>query len=218
VDPAPGSSEEASAPKVPAVSIDSPSYLNTSMPRIVVSRALARDLGLRPQTSSHLLTNASPLSSEDIQRAKDVAADHPGVSVNTDEDYLPPYALTRTVVTVASLPLALAVVAVAVALVASESRRSRQILVAIGAEPLSHRKLLGATSALIALIAAVLAVPAGFAPMWVLWVTAGESEFPLVIPWATIGLIVFFVPLSAAIVSGVVARTPKLGSLLTPAT
>jgi hypothetical protein len=218
VDPLPDSGGDASAPKVPAVSIDSPSYLNTSMPRIVVSRALAHDLGLRPQTAGHLLTNASPLASEDIQRAKDVAADHPGVFVNTDEDYLPPYALTRAVVTGASLPLALAVVAVAVALVASESRRSRQILVAVGAEPLSHRKLLGATSALIALIAAVLAVPAGFVPLLVLWATASQSELPLVIPWATIGIILFVVPLIAAVVSGVIARTPKLGALLSPAT
>jgi putative ABC transport system permease protein len=218
VDPAPGSSGEASAPKVPAVSIDSPSYLNTSMPRIVVSRALAHDLGLRAQTSGHLLTNPSPLSLEDIQRAKDVAADNPRIFINTDEDYLPPYALTRAVVTAASLPLALAIVAVAVALVASESRRSRQILVAVGAEPLSHRKLLGATSALIALIAAVLAVPAGFLPLLVLWATASESELPLVIPWATIGIILLVVPLVAGLVSGLITRTPKLGALLSPAT
>jgi putative ABC transport system permease protein len=218
VDPPPDSNGEVSSPRVPAVSIDSPSYLNTSVPRIVVSRALANDLGLRPQSSGHLLTNASALSSEEIQRAKDVASDHPGVFIYTDEDYLPPYALTRAAVTAASLPLALAIVAVAVALVASESRRSRQILVAVGAEPLSHRKLLGATSALIALIAAVLAVPAGFVPLLVLWATAGQSGLPLVVPWATIGIVVFFVPLLAAIVSGVVARTPKLGSLLRPAT
>jgi ABC-type multidrug transport system permease subunit len=188
------------------------------MPRIVVSRALANDLGLRPQNSGHLLTNPTPLSPEHIRRAKDVAIDHPGVFINTDEDYLPPYATTRAAVTAASLPVALAIVAVAVALVASESRRSRQILVAVGAEPMSHRKLLGATSALMALIAAVLAVPAGLVPMFVLWATASQSDLPFVIPWATIGIILFVVPSIAALVSGAVARTPKLGSLLSPAT
>lgn len=218
VDPPSASSGDFSTRSVPAVSIDSPSYFNEAVPRIVISRAVASDFGLRPRVSGYLLMDSSPLSHGDIQRAKNIAAQHPGVFINTDEDYLPPYALTRAVVTGVSLPLALAVVAVAVALVASESRRSRQILVAVGAEPLSHRKLLGATSALIAVIAAVLAVPAGFLPLLVLWVTADQSNVPLVIPWATIGIIVFLVPLLAALVSGVVARTPKLGSLLTPAT
>lgn len=176
------------------------------------------DLGLRPQVSSYLLTDTSPLASGEIQGARDVAAKHVGVFVNSDEDYLPPYALTRAAVTAASLPLALSIVAVAVALVASESRRSRQILVAVGAEPMSHRKLLGATSALMALIAAVLAVPAGLVPMIVLWATASQSNLPFVIPWATIAIILFVVPSVAALVSGAVARTPKPGSLLSPAT
>ena len=109
--------------------------------------------------------------------------------------------------------MALAILAVAVALVASESRRSRQILVAVGAGPMSHRKLLAATSWLLALIAAVLAVPSGLLP---LVVAAGQSDFPIRIPWATIVIVLFFVPLLAALVSSVVARTPRLGSLLRP--
>ena len=118
------------------------------------------------------------------------------------------------------MPAALAILAVAVALVASETRRSRQILLAVGADPLSHRKLLAVTSALLALIAAVLAIPAGLLPMVALWASqpVGPSRLPLVIPWATIGIVVFLVPLVAALVSGVVARAPKLGSLLRPAT
>jgi hypothetical protein len=90
--------------------------------------------------------------------------------------------------------------------------------VAVGADPMSHRKLLAATALLLALIAAVLAVPAGLVPMIVVWSAAGQQAgFPLVIPWATIGLILVLVPVLAALVSGAVARTPKLGSLLTPA-
>jgi len=83
-----------------------------------------------------------------------------------------------------------------------------------------HRKLLAATSSLLALIAAVLAVPAGLAPTVALWASQppGQSRLPLVIPWATIGMILFLVPLLAALVSGVVARAPKVGSLLSPAT
>jgi putative ABC transport system permease protein len=218
VDPPSGSKAGGSAPKIPAVSIDSPSYLNSSIPRVVISLTRARDLGLRAQASGHLLTDSSALSSRDIERAKAIATDHPGVFVNSDEDYLPPYALTRTAVTAVSLPLALSVVAVAVALVASESRRSRQILVAVGADSMSHRKLLGATSALMALIAAVLAVPAGLVPLIVLWASADQADLPLQIPWATIAIVVFVVPVVAALVSGAFARTPHLGALLRSAT
>jgi hypothetical protein len=64
---------------------------------------------------------------------------------------------------------------------------------------------------------ALLAIPAGFLPTAVVQV-ASQSGRPVVVPWATFGIIVFLVPLLAALVSGVVARTPKLGSLLSPAT
>jgi hypothetical protein len=185
--------------------------------RMVALKSEELPIGLEQYRSAYLLTVPEPLSPRDIERAKDAAAGHPGFSVFSEHEYLSRYALGRAAVTAASLPLALAVVAVAVALVASESRRSRQILVAVGAGPMSHRKLLAATSSLLALIAAVLAVPAGLVPMFVVWVAAGELGIPLVIPWATIGIILFLVPLLAALVSGVAARPPKLGSLLSPA-
>lgn len=182
---------------------------------VAVDGTVAKDLGLEEYEGHHLLTASEPLSSRDIDRARGVAAEHPGFYIVSDDDYLPRYALARTTVTVATLPLALGIVAVAVALVASESRRSRQVLVAVGAGPMSHRKLLAATSFVLALIAAVLAVPGGLLPTVVVW-AAGQSDLPLMIPWATIGMVLFLVPLLAAVVSGVVARTPKQDSLLRP--
>lgn len=137
-----------------------------------------------------------------------------------EERNLPDYALGRAVVTGASLPVALVVVAVASALVASETRRSREILVSAGADPMFHRKLVGATSAVLALMAAVLAVPAGLMPVVALWASQdpGPDRLPLVIPWVTIATVVFVVPLVAGLVSGAVARQPKMGTLLRPAT
>lgn len=121
------------------------------------------DLGIDERFKTvYVLTAQASLFSRDIARAHDVAGHHPGVHVFTADDYLPDYALARVTVTVASLIVTLAIVAVAVALVASESRRSRQILVAVGAGSMSHRKLLAATSSLLALIGGVLAIPAGW--------------------------------------------------------
>ncbi|MBW3590057.1 MAG: FtsX-like permease family protein [Actinobacteria bacterium] len=141
-------------------------------------------------------------------------------SASADDDQaLSQYRLARTATTAGSVPVALAILGVAVALVASESRRSRQILVAIGAAPMSHRKLLGMTSALLALVAGVLAVPAGLGPMVALWASQppGPDRLPFVVPWATIGFIIFAVPCIAGFVSGLVARPPPLRSLLRPA-
>lgn len=130
------------------------------------------------------------------------------------------YKVVRTTTTAGSVPVALSILAVAVSLVASESRRSRQILVAVGASPSSQRKLLATTSGLLAFVAGVLAVPAGLGPMVALWASQapGPSRLPFVVPWATIAVIVFVVPLVAAAVSAMLARPPKLGSLLRPAT
>jgi hypothetical protein len=185
---------------------------------VVVAPAgsVAEELGLGEYAHEYLLTAPHPLSPRDIERAREVAADHPGFDVVGADDYLSRYGLGRAVATAASLPMALAIVAVAAALVASETRRSRRILVAVGAGPISHRKLLAATSSLLALIAGALAVPAGLVPMVVVWAAAGDSEIPLVIPWPTLGIVIFSVPILAAVASAVVARTPRLGSLLTP--
>jgi ABC-type antimicrobial peptide transport system permease subunit len=186
---------------------------------VVLDRAVERDLGIDEQFNSvYLVTAHRPLSSRDMERADDVAGSHPGVYVFSADDYLPDYSLARVTATFLSLSAALAIVAVAVALVASESRRSRQILVAVGAGPMTHRKLLAATSSLLALISGVLAIPAGLVPLLVLWATASRSDLPLVLPWATIVLVLFAVPLVAGLLGGAVARPPKMGSLLDPAT
>ncbi|MFN2489144.1 MAG: FtsX-like permease family protein [Actinomycetota bacterium] len=203
--------------KVPATAVDSPGYLNESIPKVVVSPVTAARLGLETQVSNHLLSNPSPVSTDDIARARDVAERHPGVFLNSNDDYLPRYAAARVAATAMSLLLGLAVLAVAVALVASESRRSHQILAAIGAGPLAHRKLVAATAALLAALTALLAIPAGFLPTAVVQV-ASQAGRPVVIPWMTIGIVLVVVPMLSAVVAGVVARTPKLGSLLTPTT
>jgi putative ABC transport system permease protein len=204
--------------KVPAVSISSPSYFLESVPRIVISEATASQLGLaQEETSQYLLTAPRSVSSEEIELARAIAAEHPGFLVLSAEDYLPRFALVRAAVTGASILLSLAILAVAVALVVSESRRSHQILAAVGAGPMTHRKVVASTSALLALIAAVLAVPAGIFPTLVVQASSGAGR-PLVIPWATIATVVMLAPLASGALAGLMSRSPRLGSLLSPST
>jgi putative ABC transport system permease protein len=203
--------------KVPATAVESPAYFNESIPKVLVSKATARSLGLEQRVFHHLLANPIELSSEDVARARAVAARHEDVFVRSNDDYLPPYAAARAGVTAATIPLGLAILAVAVALVVSESRRSHQVLVAVGAGPLAHRQVVGTTAALLALITAVLAVPAGFLPAAVIQL-ASQSGRPVVVPWGTAAILVTLVPLLSALVAGLAARTPKVDSLLRPAT
>ena len=89
--------------RVPALAVDSPAYFNESMPRIVISDETARRIGLRPELAHHLLTAPASLSAEQIDRARDVVADHPGYYVFSADDYLPEFALARTAATAASV-------------------------------------------------------------------------------------------------------------------
>ena len=204
--------------EVPAVSVSSPAYFLESMPRIVIAEDTASELGLEQEApSQYLLTAPRSISSGDIELARSVARDHPGFLVLSAEDYLPRFALVRVAVTGASLPLGLAILAVAVALVVSESRRSHQILAAVGAGPMTHSKVVAATSALLALIAALLAVPAGIFPTLVVQASSGAGR-PLVVPWATIATVVLLTPLASGALAGLMSRSPRLGSLLTPST
>lgn len=203
--------------RVPATEVASPKHLNESIPKVLISSATARRLDLDTHAEHLLLADASPLSDDEIARGRAIAARHAGYHVNANDDYLPPYSAARAAATGTSIPLALAVLAVAVALVTSESRRSHQILVAVGAGPLAHRKVVAASSGLLASIVAVLAVPAGFLPTAVVQ-AANQAGRPVMIPWATIAIVVLVVPVLSAAVSALATRTPKLGSLLTPAT
>lgn len=203
--------------KLAAVAVDSPVYFNESLPRMVISEATAEEHGLSAHTAHHLVALPRAVSEADVERAREVVGGDAGFFVNSNTNYLPKYALARSAVTAATVPLGLAVLAVAVALVASEARRSLQILVAVGASPLAHRKVVAAISALLAVIAAVLAVPAGVLPTLVVQ-AASQAGRPLVMPWATIAIVLFITPLLSATIAGLVARTPRLGTVLTPTT
>lgn len=203
--------------RLPALAVDSPAYFNESLPRMVISERTADELGLSAHVAQHLVTFPRSIARDDLDRARSVVANEVGFFVNSNEDYLPRYAAGRSAVTAATVPLGLAVLAVAVALVTSESRRSHQILVAVGADRAAHRKVVAATSGVLAVIAGLLAIPAGILPTMIVE-AASQAGRPLIMPWGTVGIVVILAPLLSATVAGLLARTPKLGTLLTPST
>lgn len=199
--------------RLPAVAVSSPKLANESLPIVVVSADTARELGFEGAVRDYLVTTTGALSTQDVARAKSIAAEHPGFFVKSAEDYLPPYAIVRIVTTAASITVALGLLAIVVALVVAESRRSHQVLAAVGSDPGVHRRIVGSTSGLLAAIAAVLAVPGGLLPTWVLQNASGAGR-PLAIPWSTMFVVLLVTPILAGACAALFARAPRLGSLL----
>jgi putative ABC transport system permease protein len=213
----PDSSGEEGQRTVRAVEVDAPTYYNETVPRFLVSARGASRMGMVPGAAQETLFRArGSLTEEHIRRAKEAASRYPGAFIFSARDYLPNAAPYRAIATGGSGVIALAIVAVAVALVAAESKRDHAIMVAVGAEPHARRKVVGITAFLVAGLAAVLAVPAGFLPIAVVQAVR-RAPYPVVTPWLTMALVVGTVPLVAGALAALASRRPKAIQMLQPA-
>ena len=95
----------------------------------------------------------------------------------------------------AALLLTLLVVAIGLALSAAESRDERDVLVAVGARPVTMRRLAACRAVALTVVAAVLAIPTGYVPIVVVY-RAIEGEVAA-FPWLTAAGILVAVPLLA---------------------
>jgi putative ABC transport system permease protein len=109
----------------------------------------------------------------------------------------------------------LAILTVVLALVGAESRRDRAILVAVGAGPGARRKLAAADGFLIAALAGLLAIPAGFTPA-VVYEVSQRIGNPIVIPWASMALVLLVLPGLAAALAALASRQPEAARMLRP--
>ncbi len=118
-------------------------------------------------------------TSEASARAGDIAGAYP----DTWADAAIPPRLAgegfRWLMIGASLLLALSVTGIAVALGEAESRPEQRTLLALGAQPGLRRWVAAARAGSIALLAGVLAVPAGLLPVWGLF---ASRNAPLAVP------------------------------------
>jgi putative ABC transport system permease protein len=105
-----------------------------------------------------------------------------------------PNALAGLIAVLVAVLVALTITAIAVALGETEARADQRTLLAIGADPRLRRRIVAARAGVIALLAAVLAVPAGLLPAWGLYAGRGQ---PLVIPLPEIVVVLVALPLVA---------------------
>jgi putative ABC transport system permease protein len=95
------------------------------------------------------------------------------------------------------------VTGIAIALGEAESRPEQRSLLAIGADPRLRRRIASARAAVLALLAGVLAVPAGLLPIWGIFAARGS---PLVVPTLEIAGAVLALPLLAVVSSWLLSR------------
>ncbi len=97
----------------------------------------------------------------------------------------------------ASLLLTLGVISLGLALAARESRDERDVLEAVGAPPRLVRRVAAVRAGVLALLGALIAVPTGMLPVFVV----NRTSFPAApsgVPWLTVGLLVVVIPLIIA--------------------
>jgi putative ABC transport system permease protein len=107
-----------------------------------------------------------------------------------------------------ALLLALAVTAVSLALTAVDNRPDDATLASLGAAPGIRRRLRAWEAWLLATSGMVLAVVFGFVPGIAIVQAQGKGD-PLVFPWLTVLVLVVAVPLLAAAIGWLSARTPR---------
>lgn len=115
--------------------------------------------------------------------------------IDTDPDLGP--AEVQALIVLVALALTLVVVAVGLGLSAVESRDDRDVLIAVGAKPVTLRRMAGVRAVLLTATGTVLAVPVGLLPAVV--VLQAASDAPLRLPWLAVGTLVLVVPAMAGV-------------------
>jgi putative ABC transport system permease protein len=201
---------------IPAVEA-SPGYVGSGqVPDLVISPERAVELGFEAQQPYWVMVRATePIADENLAAAKELASTFPGISVRGLTDTLYSEGPLRLIILAFTGVIALAIIGVAVALVAAESRRDQAILAAVGASPRTRRAIAGNRALLLTLLAAILAVPAGFLPITVIQ-TASNNGYPIVFPWSAVAVVLILLPLLAGLAAGFASRQPSETQMLRP--
>ena len=100
----------------------------------------------------------------------------------------------QAAIVAAALLITLLVVAIGLSLAASETRDERDVLIAVGARPLTMRSMAGVKAVVISLTGLVLAIPTGLVPTFAV---SRAIDEPFQFPWIAVGALVVVVPLLA---------------------
>jgi putative ABC transport system permease protein len=131
---------------------------------LITTRALAT-LGLRPLPAGWLVQTAHPVTGQQVNAARQIAA-AAGLTIETTSSQKS-LAQLRNRATAIGLLLALGVLAMTVGLIRSETANDLRILTATGADGTTRRTLTGATAGAMALLGGVLGTAGAYAALLV---------------------------------------------------
>ncbi len=201
---------------IPAIDAGTGVYGAGLVPGLIISEGRAEELGLVAVPGQQVVIRAAAdITDEQLAAVRELAAEVPGMVVMSRADLVFDAAPLRWIVLAFTALSALGIIAVAVALVSAESRRSGAILAAVGADPRAQRTIAGNRALQLTLLAAVLAVPAGFLPITVIQL-ASQEGYPVVVPWAAIAVVLVALPVLAGAVAAGVSRRPASDQMLRP--
>ena len=143
------------------VHIDVPNL--SSGPRTLMTEAGLEAAGLEPMRAGWLLDLDEPLTSDDLARARDLAAGA-GLAIEV-RDTNGGLTTTRHVATAAGVLLALSILAMTAGLLRGESRHELRTLHAVGATGRIRRTITASTCGVLALAGAALAVVIAYAAL-----------------------------------------------------
>lgn len=176
----------------------------SALPSALVPPGVVRDKGWKTTTESVLVSFAAGTDRSAIDRAQNVA-DHAGVSAfvergatGWDGRILPAIALISALVTLLG-------VAISVALSAAEGRADLATLAAVGAPPHRRRTLVAGQALVIGGLGCALGVALGTFVAFTARATTGAPGF--VVPWGNLLATGVAVPLLAALVAALCARS-----------
>ena len=154
-------------------------YILGSLPRLLVTPAEARHLGLTAYAGMVVLRTPKPLTKDqrnlvrdltyDAERAGGSVGPVPNANSVSIDFYIPSNRIDPLIIEWAlvgiALVLVLFVVAVNLALSASETRDERDVLTIVGASPAAMRRASGYKAGLLTVMGSLPAIPVGFLPV-----------------------------------------------------
>ena len=192
-----GTVRDPEARVVPAVQVgDRPAFTTA---RYAIGAAAARRLGLVTISQGTLVRGEHAITASELRAARAALAPYPDLAITAGPG-TPPRSVSTSLLALmfgVSAAIALAVVAAMVGLAQAETNPERNALAAVGASPGALRRTAGAAAGLLALLGALLAVPAALLPLVVIY-AASPAGAPLSIPWAGLAACVVIVPALAA--------------------
>jgi putative ABC transport system permease protein len=180
------------------------------LPGAFLPDATIRELGLRETDDAgpygpapYVVRYDHPVTDEDLKHAQEVASRFPETRAETFSAPVRPGEGFRILILALVLLFALSVTGIAVALGEAESRPEQRTLLAIGADPRLRRRIAASRAAVLALLAGVLAVPAGLLPVWGIFASRGST---LAVPTLEIVGAVLALPVLAVVSSWLLSR------------